>query len=272
GEGLRCNPQDLAFLSACKVYVTCLDQAFVTILDPSAPLSERFQGEVDLSSLADADALPELSHMAHLGGRVYLSVERLDRLTSWGPVAPSYVAILDPGLDVLEDAIALEGTNPLGPLRPIPGSSELVAAMAGPWDGTGAGLEIIRTQDRTSSLVIGAVELGGIPTAFTLDSGGCGFALVTEPGSFDTGVVRFCLDGRISDCLPLGLLEASDVAVDARGRLWVTDRRILAPGVRLYDAASCAELTSEAIPTGFAPGFTNPLLLVPRTAEAAGAQ
>ena len=262
--GLSCNPHDLAFLSTCRMYVTCYDQPSLYVVDPTAPLGAIFVGEIDLSSLADDDALPEVSHLARVGDRVFASVERLDRQTTWGPVAPSYLAVLDPAVDTLEGVIALEGTNPVGPLRRLPGTSDLVVAVSGPWDGSGAGLERIDTTGRTSSLVLGAADLGGIPTAFTLDASGCGFAVVTEPGSFDTGVVRFCLPGQVTACLPLGARKVSDVALDARGRLWVTDRLPTAPGVRLYDAQTCVELTTEVIPTGFAPGFTNPLLLVPR--------
>lgn len=269
GAGLPCNPHDLAFLSTCRLYVTCFDQAAVYIVDPTAPLGSTFVGEIDLASLADGDGLPEVSHLARVGDRVYASVERLDRQTTWGPVAPSYVAVLDPASDALEEVIVLEGQNPVGPLRHLGDSADLVVTVSGPWDGSGAGLERVDTLGRASSLALGAAELGGIPTAFTLDATGCGFAVVTEPGTFDTGVVRYCLGGGVTSCVPLGERKVSDVALDARGRLWVTDRDLTAPGLRLYDAARCVELTTETLPTGFAPGFTNPLLLIPRRDEAA---
>lgn len=261
---LPCNPHDLAFVSTCRVYLSCYDQASLYRLDPTAPLGEVFQGAVDLSSLADGDGLPELSHLALVGDRLFVAVERLDRQTTWGPVAPSYVAVVDPEAGTLEGTIPLEGQNPVGPLRLRPGTDTLWVTVSGAWDGVAAGLEVIDTATRSASTVLTAEALGGIPTAFTVDAAGCGFAVVSEPGTFETGVVRFCASGAVSPCLPLGEREVSDVALSEGGRLFVTDRDPTAPGIRVYDPETCDETTTEAIPTGFAPGFTNPLLLIPR--------
>ena len=64
-----------------------------------------------------------------------------------------------------------------------------------------------------------------------------------------------------------GQYKITDVVESDDGRLFVTDTTYATPGVRVFDADTCAELTDAPIPTGFAPGFTNPLLLIPAATE-----
>ena len=258
-----CNPHDLLFLSTCRAVLSCYAQPAVYLLDPTAPVGQERVGEIDLSSLADDDGLPEVSHLAQVGSRVFATVQRLARADGWVPVGTSYVAILDPEAQTLTGTIALESENPGGPLVRIPGTADLLVAGNGAWDGQHAGLERIHTDTDEASLALSADALGGIPTAFTVDASGCGFALITAPESYDTGVVRYCLEGAVQACVPLGALEVSDVALTDDGRLLVTDRAHASPGVRIYDSETCEEETTAPISTGFAPGFTDPLLLIP---------
>jgi hypothetical protein len=269
GPNLPCNPHDLLFLSTCRAYLSCYEQPSLYVIDPSAPVGEVITGAIDLAELADADGVPELSHLARVGDRVYVAVERLDRADAWRPVPPSYLAVIDPASDTLEDTIELQATNPVGPLTRLPGTADLLATASGDWDGSRAGLERIDTETATAWTALDAEALGGVPTAITVDETGCGFAVITTPGSYDTGVVRFCLDparagdGQVEPCLALGTFTVSDVALVDDGRLLVTDRSHDQPGLRVFDAQRCEEQTTAPIPTGFAPGFTNPLLLIP---------
>lgn len=264
GDNQACNPHDLLFLSTCRAYLTCYEQPALYAVSPEAPLAEVLSPAVDLSPLADADGVPEASHMARVGDRVFVALERLDRTSGWATRPPSRLAVVDPETDALTGDIALQGQNPVGPLRRLPGTADLVVPCAGDWSGAGAGLERIHTEAATSELALGSDLLGGVPSALTLDASGCGFALVTEPTTYETGVVSFCLDGAVSPCIPMGEATLSDVALGPDGVLYVTDRTLGAPGVRAYDARDCAERTETPIPTGFPPGFTNPMLFLPR--------
>lgn len=267
GDNQACNPHDLLFLSTCRAYLTCYEQPTLYAVHPEAPLSEVLSPAVDLSPLADEDGVPEASHMLRVGGSVYVALERLDRSNGWVPVAPSRLAVVDPETDELVGDLPLQGRNPVGPMRRLAGTNDLVAACAGDWSGGGGGLERVDTETETSALALGSDRLGGVPSAFTLDASGCGFALVTEPATYETGVVSFCLDGTVSPCVPLGQATLSDVALGPDGVLYVTDRALEAPGVRAYDAGDCAERTESPIPTGFPPGFTNPMLFLPRAEQ-----
>ncbi len=258
-----CNPHDLLFFDRCRAYLSCYEQARVYLLDPAAPLGDEIVGSIDLSSLADGDGIPEVSYMARVGGLVYLAVERLDRASGWSPVEPSYLAVVDPATDTLVGSMALAATNPVGPLVRVPSTEDLVVAAGGDWTGEGAGLLRIDTGAGTSELVLTSGDLGGLVSSFYLDSGGCGHAVVMAPQTYETALVRFCLDGTVAPCVPMGAHEMTAVALVHDGRLVVTDRAYLAPGIRIYDAATCEELTQEPIATGFSPGFSDPLLLVP---------
>jgi len=263
GTNLACNPHDLLFLDRCRVYLSCLEQSRVYVVDPTASLGEELVGSIDLSSLSDADGLPEISHMALVDGLVYVAVERLERSAGWIPAPPSYVAVVDPATDTLVDTIDLAEPNPVGPLVPIPGTSDLVVAAGGDWSGGAAGLLRIDTMAGTSALALSAADLGGLVASFALGGDGCGHAVLMTPMTFDTSVVRFCLDGTVEACIPVGDRLITAVALVDDGRLLVTDATDASPGVRIFDPASCVELTTEPIPTGFTPGFTDPMVLIP---------
>lgn len=262
-----CNPHDILFFDRCRAYLSCFAQAQIHILNPTASLGEELEDTIDLSSLADADGLPEISHMVRVGDLVYVAIERLDRTSGWAPAPPSYLAVIDPATDTLVDTIELAEPNPVGPLVPIVGTTDLLVAAGGDWTGdwTGgaAGLLRIDTEGRTSTLALSAADLGGLVAAFTLGDDGCGHAVLMAPATFDTGVVRFCLDGTVTPCLPLGDYRYTDVVLLDDGRLAVSDGTYTEPGIRLYDGITCEALTTDPIPTGFAPGFTDPLLLIP---------
>jgi hypothetical protein len=263
GPNQLCNPHDLVFLDRCRVYLSCFEQASVYVLDPTAPLGDEIVGSIDLSSLADDDGLPESSHMALVDGLVYVAVERLDRSTGWTVAPPSYVAVLDPTTDTLVDTIDLAEPNPVGPLVPVPGTADLIVAAGGDWSGGAAGILRIDTAARTSALAVSAAELGGLVASFTLGDDGCGHAVIMAPGSFETGVVGFCLDGTVEACLPVGDQQYTAVVQVDDGRLAITTTAYTTPGVRFFDPDGCTELTTAPIPTGFTPGFTDPLLLIP---------
>jgi hypothetical protein len=205
--------------------------------------------------------------MAAVDGRVFVAVQRLDRGGGWAPAPPSYLAIVDSQTDRLIGDLTLATANPAGPLHVIPGTKDLLVPTAGDWDGDGAGLERVDTDNETTELVLSAAELGGVVAGLTLDGQGCGFAVIMEPGTYENALVRFCLDegpSSVQTCLPMGEHTFTDVVLSDDGRLFLTDTRHTDPGVRILDPDTCEELTAEPIPTGFSPGFTNPLLLIPR--------
>jgi hypothetical protein len=261
GDG--CNPQDVAFMAPDKVYVSCLQHADLLIVDPTADGSEVVGG-IDLSSLADVDGWPEATRMVRHGDHVLVAIGRIDQAGSYAAVPPSRVARIDPATDALVDAIDLASLNPTSALVPIPGSSDVLLATSGDYSGASAGLERLDPTAGTSTLVLDATDLGGIVAAFVVDETECGFAVTMNPGTFANGLVRFCLDGSpVTPCIPMGTFGITDVVQIDDGRLLVTDTTATAPGVRAFDPDTCEELTPAVIPTGFAPSFTSPMVVIP---------
>ena len=78
------------------------------IVDPGAPGCASFRrGTIDLASLADGDGLPEMSQMALVGERLFVSLQRLDRRTGFVPNGPSWLAVVDTTTDTVTGAIEL---------------------------------------------------------------------------------------------------------------------------------------------------------------------
>ncbi|MCK4590209.1 MAG: hypothetical protein KAT86_00545, partial [Candidatus Latescibacteria bacterium] len=79
------NPQDIAFVSEHKAYVSRYDDTALWIIDPS---TGDKTGEIDLSEFVayagtdSAEANPQMSSMAIAGGKLYVTCQRLK---GWGP-------------------------------------------------------------------------------------------------------------------------------------------------------------------------------------------
>jgi hypothetical protein len=264
--GEPCNAQDITFLDTCRMYVSCYEQPFLLVVDPTAPIGRQVVSTIDLSTLADDDGLPELFQMYRLDDMLYVSVQRMDRANGWVPVAPSYLAAVDLDTEILDHTIPLATLNPVGPLVRRSTTRELVTATAGDWSGQHAGLELIDTETQTATALFDTAQLGAIPSFFTLNAAGCGHVLVTRAATWETGIVSFCLDPPTVDpCIPLGDFTMTDLVLSDRGHLYVADRSIDPFGVRIYAADTCLPVVQNPIATGFAPGFADPLLLIPAT-------
>ena len=74
------NPHDLVVVAPDKAYVTRYDRPELWVVDPSVTDCDQFRrGVIDLSAFADGDGLPEMDQMAVVEGRLFVTVERLDR-------------------------------------------------------------------------------------------------------------------------------------------------------------------------------------------------
>ena len=95
------NPQDIAFISDSKAYVTRYDSNELWIVNPTTGVHT---GTVDLSSLADSDGLCEMDKMIIVNNLLFVSLQRLDRNYYWLPSGTSYIAVVDCVADTLLDA------------------------------------------------------------------------------------------------------------------------------------------------------------------------
>ena len=258
--GNGANPHDIEIVAPDKAYVTRYDTASLLIVNPQ---NGAELGEIDLSAFADADGLPEVSQIVRVGGRLYLSCQRLDRNGGWGPVDVSYLIVVDLATDTLIDVdpdaegmqgIALSAANPNS--MAVVGEQIAVGVVVGFGDRAG-GVEIVDTAtNRSLGLVVSEEGLGGDITSMVLVDQNRGYAVVADE-NFANSVRSFELSsgavGAPLENISGGFIPS--LAVDG-DRLIVADRGSFSDpasaGLKFYDAATGAFL-SGPIDTGLPP-------------------
>ena len=258
--GNGANPHDIEIVAPDKAYVTRYDVASLLIVNPQ---NGAELGEIDLSTFADADGLPEVSQIVRVGDRLYLSCQRLDRNSGWGPADVSYLIVVDLATDTLVDVdpdaegvqgIALSVANPNS--MAVIGEHIAVGVVVGFGDRVG-GVEIVDTvTSRSLGLAVSEEDLGGDITSMVLVDQNRGYAVVADenfansvrPFDLSSGTVGAPLENISGGFIP-------NLAVDG-DRLIVADRGSFSDpasaGLKFYDAATGAFL-SGPIDTGLPP-------------------
>jgi len=258
------NPQDIAFVDQNKAYVTRFQDGFISIVDPTVPPTcQGFKrGRIDLSGFADADGNPELGRMVMVGTRLYVAVLRLDRDRRFVPAARGLVAVVDTTTDTVIDvepdtpeldAIELVGENPFG-MAYDAASNRVWVWESGNFFVTGDGnIEAVDPiTNRIERIVATEEGLGGSITVVAPYSRERAFAVVADD-QFNNSLVAFSpLTGARLERLHRADGFFPDVAVDGRGSVWLADRTLRRPGVRIFDASSGA-LIEGPIDVGLPP-------------------
>jgi len=253
------NPHDVAVVGPHKAYVTRFDRPELWIVDPGAPsCAGFFLGSIDLGAFADTDGLPEMDQMTLVADRLFVSLERLDRRRDFAPAGKSLLAVIDTATDGVVGTVELSGGNAFGETAGLvhePRTGKLVVAEAGNIFRTGdGGLERVDPFAlRAEGFFVTEGDLGGNVTDFVLVSPTKGYAVVIDDAlrnvllAFDPSrraVTRRLLVRR-------EFLPEIDLAPD--GTLWLADRALPAPGIRIFDVASDRPLTTGAIDVGLPP-------------------
>ncbi|GIW39474.1 MAG: hypothetical protein KatS3mg076_0051 [Candidatus Binatia bacterium] len=250
------NPHDILVLDGEKAYVTLYDTGKLLVVDPEpAPdCSDFVRGEIDLSAFADADGNPEPDQMAFVGGRVFVSIQRLDRNNFFVPAGAAALLEIDPEKDEVVAEITLGGRNPFATTKGlVVQGGEIVVAETGQFGVLDGGIERVQASTRMpEGFFVTEAELGGDINDFVL-ADGVGFAVVSAP-DFTTSLVSFdTATGQKLSTLLSGVSFLADIELDGRGRLWVADRTLESPGIRVFDAATGEELTSGPLNLGLPP-------------------
>jgi DNA-binding beta-propeller fold protein YncE len=253
------NPHDVAVVDPHKAYVTRYDRPELWIVDPEAASCAGFRrATIDLSPYGDADGLPEMDQMARVADRLFVSVERLDRTRGFAPSGPSALVVVDLATDTVAGTVELVGKNAFGDASGIvrePATGKLLLAAAGNTLHTGdGGIERIDPFAlRSEGLVITEDELGGSVTDFVLVSSTRGYAVVLDD-QLTNVLVAFDLEHRtVTRRLLSRDAYLPDIALGPDGLLWLADRSLPAPGVRLFDPADDRQITGRAIDVGLPP-------------------
>lgn len=254
------NPHDLIVVAPDKAYVTRYDRPELWIVDPSRADCDGFRrGVIDLSAFADADGLPEMDQMALVDGRLFVTMQRLDRRRGFAPTGPSRLAVIDVATDTVAGQVVLFGTNPFGDASGIvrePDTGRLVLATSGDLYRVGdGGLERVDpvALQAEGRFFVDETTLGGNVLDFVLLSPTKGYAILQD-ADLRNRLVAFDPTGAQS---PRTLYSRKaflpDLVLGPDGLVWLADQDLSAPGIRLFDPASDTEILSRPLSLGLPP-------------------
>ena len=255
------NPHDIEIYTSSQAYVSLYERDFILVVDPR---NGSALGQVSLSVFSDADGLPEADEMVRVGDRLFVALERLDRPGGYVAANPSVLAVIDCVTNQLVDVdpstagiqgVPLAGRNPTGELLFDPVRQKIVVACVGNYGAQDGGAEYVDPWTlQSDGFFVSESTLGGDLTAVRLWDDCTGYALVSD-ASFNTKLVRFdhCNGSSLGACLTTPGFRLSDVEIHAGGTVLVTDRDLIAPGVRLFSAPGCSEITSAPLDFGLPP-------------------
>jgi DNA-binding beta-propeller fold protein YncE len=271
--GTGTNPQDIAFISNNKAYVTCYDTTDLLIVNPT---TGEHLGTINLSEYADDDGIPEMHKMVafkFLGkNRVYVTIQRLDRDNWFAPTDKSYIVELDGDKDTVIRAIQLTQVNPS--TAPILDGIHILVGETGSWfDGEDGGIERINIfTNEAEGFIISEADLGGNIVDFDIYNKYSGlkglilslldhhlgimllkrniYAIVSDM-SFNTSLMSFNLKEQTStELFSTEGYQLADLAINDKGGLYLADRTSTSPGIRIFDTKTGEQETSTPIDVG----------------------
>ncbi len=253
------NPQDIAFVSPTKAYVTRLASPRLLVVNPSTGDS---LGAISLAAYADADGVPDMDRMIRVGPRLFVALQRLANFQS---TDTSLVVAIDTRADTLLDAdpvtpgkqaIVLPGTNPTTTFEYDPASRRLVIGCTGRYQVNDGGIAWIDPETLTSGgYAITEAALGGDVLDVVWGSSTRSFAIVSD-ASYNTSLVAWnpTTGQKLGTLMSPGGFSLADAALDDRGELYVCDNDLTSPALGLYvlSAATGATLAGP-LDTGLPP-------------------
>lgn len=273
------NPQDIEVYSPTKAYISLYERDYILIANPQ---TGQELGRISLASFSDSDGLPEEAEMALVGDRLFVCMQRLDRPHGYIAANPSYIAVIDCTTDALVDvdpstsgvqAIPLTGRNPFSELAFDPVREKLYVAEEGDFGALDGGAEFIDPVAlQAEGFFITEAELGGDLNAVRLYVDCTGYAIV-EDASFRTQLARFnrCTGTKTGVCWQSSGFDLCDVEIDRAGLVLLSDRDLVHPGVRLFQAPTLTQITTSPIGFGLPPCDLVPIMaLSPTSAPPAG--
>lgn len=265
------NPQDIAFASPTKAYVSRLGDPDLLIVNPATGAA---LGSIPLGSYADADGNPEAARMTTVGTLLFVA---LQRLANFLPTDTSLVVIVDMSADTLFDAdpftpgrqvIRLTGTNPTTAFAQVPDGAvpfpglDLYLGCTGRYQQLDGGIEDIHVPGwahgqpqliASAGYAITEAALGGDVLDLAGYAPDRSFAVVGD-ASYNTSLVSW---SAVSHSL-LGTLYAppgfslADAALNDRGELYACNGSFTAPGLHVFRAGTGAHLAGP-LDTGLPP-------------------
>ncbi|MBA4378688.1 MAG: hypothetical protein C0395_08590 [Gemmatimonas sp.] len=250
--GVGRNPQDIAFSTDGRAFVSCLDAALLLEVDPVAG---GVVGSWSTAGYADADGLPETGWMLAVADRLFITCQRLNRDGWWEPTGPGLLLVFDMSTGTWGAPVTLAGYNPAPPLSLSPDGTRLLAPTVGLYGLLDAGFETVDLATLTSSgLLVTEQQFGGEIVDVIMTGAHRAWAILSST-SFRTSLKTFDPAGGAA---PVAVVASNgydyaDLAWDGAQQIYLCDRTTGAAGVRVFHQTSAAELTAAPIPTGRPP-------------------
>jgi hypothetical protein len=259
--GAGSNPQDIVWLSENKAYVTVFEEASLLIVDPTpdrcASRDDFVIDSIDLSDFADDDGIPDMFQMALRDGLLYVALQRLDINTPFRePAGPGLIVVIDTATDQVIDDIELSGENPFGSTKGLTiRGSDLYITEVGHFGTNDGGIERVDLDSATAEgFIITEEAAGGDITDIAFAADDRAYAIVSR-ADFTTALIAFDpLTGTVLETIEAAAgFDYSDIEINDRGELFLTDRNFERPGVRVFDADDGTELTDQPLDIGLPP-------------------
>ena len=247
------NPHEIVVLDENKAYVTLYNRTELLIVNPSAApdCGDFILGSIDLSEFADADGIPEMDKMTIVDGRLYVSLQHLDRNTTlFSPAEPGALAVIDINTDEPLGVIPLTGEQPFGATKGLPvKDGAILVAQVGEFGVIDGGIERVDVDSgEAQGFFVTEEDLGGDITDFVVVSDQLAYAIVSPP-NFTANLVTFnpTTGSPIATVLTGDGFTFADIELNDRGELYLGDRKLTAPGLRVFRASDGVELTKEPL-------------------------
>jgi len=262
--GAGSNPQDIAVVSRDRAYVALYEESFLLIVNP---VNGSVTDSVDLSRYADDDGIPETSWLSFRDGVLYALLQRLDREAGFRPSDYSLLLVLDADTGKVEKSMKLACANPFPKLRYSKALQSFVIIESGIFSTMVDEADVdgcIEFFDPGASALSGPVvmadELGGDIVDAVVSSETKAYAIIGKRrgSSSETHLVSF----NPSTGKKTGTIVASEgwdyasIELSPDGsQLWMADRTMNSPSIRIFDTESDEETAGGPIDVGLPPSM-----------------
>lgn len=257
------NPQDIAFDSQGRAFVSCYDQAVLLRVDVAAHAVVQ---TYSTAAFADADGLPETAWMLGRGDRLFIACQKLDRANWYAPTGPGAMLVFDMATGQWVDAepatagvqpIRLSGGNPYTRIEAwgdAGGSEKLRVGCVGYYGLLDGGIDQVDLGTMASEgWLVTEAQLGGDLSAFVTTGPGSIYAVAANVTTFNTNLVRWQGGPGSALIRPGSGFVFADLAWDGGCQLFLADRTLGAEGLRVFNACTGLPLGTGPIATGLPP-------------------
>ncbi len=254
--GSGSNPQDIAFISDTKAYVSRYGSNSISIRNPFTGVET---GTISLADFADTDGLPEMGEMVKVGNYVYVLIQNL---YNYAAVGTSRVIVIDSVTDSIVDtdtstagtqAISLPAQNPVYIAYNATTGKIYISCAGSYYDpAVTGGLVTVDPATFATALIADKTALGGTPGDIVITSADKGYVVLLDTSYVNTIVPFNPSTGAVSASIYTAGGYVGEITTDPFGRLVVTDGSYTLPGIVFIDT-STGEKIAGPIATSLTP-------------------